>query len=280
MLFDSLTIVGVGLIGGSIGKAIRRRALCRNVIGVGRDPASLKAAIASEAIDSFTLDLAEGARNAEFIVVCTPVDKIALQVLQAAKVCKANAIITDAGSTKANIVRDVEGRLPEGVRFVGSHPLAGSEKRGPENASAELFERRITVITKTQRTDPRALEQVSAFWQAIGSDVRVLDPESHDRALALTSHLPHLVAASLAGIIPESVRPFAASGFRDTTRIASGDPALWAAIFRENALAMTAALQRYSEQVDRFRRAILDDDEATLIELLSTGKQVRDALGS
>lgn len=280
MLFDSLTIVGVGLIGGSIGKVVRQRALCRNVIGVGRDPTSLQAAIANGAIDSFTLDLAEGARNADFIVVCTPVDKIAFHVLQAAKVCKAGTIITDAGSTKANIVRDVEGRLPQGVRFVGSHPLAGSEKRGPENASAELFERRITVITRTQRTDPVAFEQVSAFWQAIGCDVRVLDPESHDRALALTSHLPHLVAASLTGIIPASVRPFAASGFRDTTRIASGDPALWAAIFRENALAMTAALQQYSEQVDRFRRAILDDDEATLIELLSTGKRVRDALGS
>ena len=280
MLFDTLTVVGVGLIGGSIGQAARQRGLCRNIIGVGRDPASLEKAKASGAIDSFTLDLSEAARRADFIVVCTPVDKIAYHVLQAANACKPGTIITDAGSTKANIVRDVEGRLPAGFRFVGSHPLAGSEKRGPEHATADLFEGRIAIVTKTLHTDPAALEQVSAFWQAIGSEVHVLDPDVHDRALALTSHLPHLAAASLAGIVPPQYRAFTATGFRDTTRIASGDPPLWAAIFRQNALAMADALQRFSDRLDEFRQAILDDDEATLIELLANGKRVRDALGS
>jgi prephenate dehydrogenase len=280
MLFDTLTIVGVGLIGGSIGQAARQRALCKTVIGVGRDPASLERAKSVGAIDSFTLDLREGVLHADFVVICTPVDKIAFHVLQAAKVCEPGTIITDAGSTKANIVHDVDGRLPVGVVFVGSHPLAGSEKRGPEHATADLFQGRITIVTPNARTDPAALKSVRVFWKALGSDVHLLDPAIHDRALALTSHLPHLAAASLAGIIPPQYRPFTASGFRDTTRIASSDPKLWAAIFRQNALAMADALQHYSDRLDEFRQAILADDEATLIELFSSGKQVRDALGS
>jgi prephenate dehydrogenase len=280
MLFDTLTIVGVGLIGGSIGQAARQRGLCQTIIGVGRDPLSLEKAKATGAIDSFTTDLAEGARPADFVVVCTPVDKIAFHVQQAAQVCKPGTIVTDAGSTKANIVNDVEGRMPKGVAFVGSHPLAGSEKRGPEHATADLFEGRITVVTQTPWTDAAAVKRVNEFWTALGSTVHMLDPETHDRALALTSHLPHLAAASLAGIVPPQYRQFTATGFRDTTRIASSDPKLWAAIFRQNALAMADALQRYADRLDQFRRAILDDDEATLIELFSSGKRVRDALGS
>lgn len=280
MLFDTVTIVGVGLIGGSVGMAARRRGVCGKVVGVGRHLDSLEKARALGAIDSLTLDLAEGVRSADLLVLCTPVDKIAIQALVAAQTCKTGALITDAGSTKANIVRDIEGKLPKGVEFVGSHPLAGSEKRGPEFANADLFDGRVTIVTPTARTNPEAVQSIQNFWQALGSDVYLLDPETHDRALALTSHLPHLAAASLAGIVPASYRPFAASGFRDTTRIASGDPALWAAIFRQNALAMIDALQRFGDRVGEFRQAILSDDEATLIELLSSGKQVRDALGS
>ena len=280
MHFETLTVVGVGLIGGSIGLAARQRGICRSIVGVGRDPASLDKAKALGEVDWFTLDLAEGVRAADFVVICTPVDKIAYHVLQAAKASKLGALITDAGSTKANIVNDVEGHLPAGIQFVGSHPLAGSEKRGPESASADLFEDRVAIVTKTARTDAAAIERVSAFWQALGSEVYLLDPETHDRALALTSHLPHLAASALAGIVPPQYRPFTATGFRDATRIASGDPGLWAAIFRQNALAMADALQRYADRLDEFRQAILDDDQATLIELLSNGKRVRDALGS
>lgn len=280
MLFDTLTIVGVGLIGGSIGQAARQRGLCKTIIGVGRDPASLEKAKKVGAIDSATLDLAEGARRSDFVVVCTPVDKIAFHVIEAGKVAEPGTIITDAGSTKANIVRDIEGRLPNGVEFVGSHPLAGSEKTGPENAAADLFQGRIAIVTPTTDSRSGAMHTVAAFWMALGCEVFELDPETHDRALALTSHLPHLAAAALAGIVPPQYRPFTATGFRDTTRIASGDPKLWAAIFRQNALGMADALQRFSDRLDEFRQAILQDDEATLIELLSNGKRVRDALGS
>jgi len=280
MLFDTITIVGVGLIGGSIGQAVRRRGVAKTVIGVGRDPASLNQARACGAIDRSTLDLAEGARYADLVIFCTPVDKIAGQVRTAASVCKPGTLLTDAGSTKAAIVRDLEEGLPSGIHFVGSHPLAGSEKRGPANASADLFEGRLTLVTPTPRTDPDAVRRVSDFWRALGSEVRTLDPESHDWALALTSHLPHLAASALAGLVPPIYRDFTASGFRDTTRIAAGDPVLWAAIFRQNALAMRDALERFTNRLDEFRNAMMDDDETTLIELLAQAKRVRDALGS
>lgn len=281
MHFDTLAIVGVGLIGGSIGQAARRRGVARTVIGVGRDTASLERAKAAGCVDSYTLHFAEAIPAADLVVFCTPVDQIAAQVKQAALTCKPGALLTDAGSTKAHIVRDVEAfPMPAGVRFVGSHPLAGSEKRGPENASPDLFEGRLTIVTKTKETDAGALARVSDFWKALGSEVTVLDPETHDRALALTSHLPHLLAAALAGVLPPQWRPFTATGFRDTTRVAAGDPALWAAIFRQNALAMCDALQRFIDRLDEFREAMMKDDGPTLVELLSHGKRGRDALGS
>jgi len=280
MLVNTLAIVGVGLIGGSIGLAVRARGLARQVIGIGRTEASLKTAREQGAIDSFSLDLAAGVRDADLVIFCTPVDQIARQVRVAALSCKPGTTITDAGSTKANIVRDLEGKLPRGIQFVGSHPLAGSEKKGPAAALPDLFDGKVTIVTRTARTDPAALEKIADFWRALGSDVRLLDPETHDCALALTSHLPHLAAAALAGLIPEAWRPFTASGFRDTTRTAAGDPALWSAIFRENALAMSDALQKLARQLDLYREAILHEDDHDLIDMLTQAKRVRDALGS
>ncbi len=280
MLFDTLAIVGVGLIGGSVGRAVRERHIVREVVGIGRNAESLSKAQATGAIDRFTLDLKEGLKSADMAIFCTAVDQIARQVRASASSCKAGIIITDVGSTKANIVRDLEGALPSGVSFVGSHPLAGSEKRGPEHASADLFEGRITIVTRTAQTDEKAVERVAQFWRSLGSEVCFLDPESHDQALALTSHLPHLAASVLAGLVPEQWLRYTATGFRDTTRIASGDATLWSAIFRENALAMCDALHQVSERLDEFRAAILNEDDSALIDLLSHAKRVRDALGS
>jgi prephenate dehydrogenase len=280
MQFDTLTIVGVGLIGGSIGLAARRRKVARQVIGVGRNAESLRKAQAAGAIDRFTLDLSDGVKDADLAIFCTPVDQIAQQAREAAQACRNGALFTDAGSTKANIVRDLEGRLAGGPHFVGSHPLAGSEKRGPDHASADLFVGRITIVTRTPQTDARAFDQISAFWRALGSDVRCLDPETHDRALAATSHLPHLVASAVAGLLPAAWQPFTATGFRDTTRIAAGDPALWTAIFRDNAPAMCQALQGLTDRLAEFHDAIRNDDAGALMTLLSQAKQVRDALGS
>src|SRR5262249_32974701 len=154
-------------------------------------------------------------------------------------------------------VRAVEGRLPKDIDFVGSHPLAGSEKRGPVFADAELFQGRVAVVTRTPATSPAALECVASFWQALGCRVCGLSPEEHDQALALTSHLPHLVAAAVAGILPPELRELTASGFRDTTRVASGDPDLWTSIFLQNRSALLARLETLHGRLGDFKSALL-----------------------
>jgi cyclohexadieny/prephenate dehydrogenase len=280
MLFDSLAIVGVGLIGGSVGLAAKAQGAARHVVGIGRNPESLERALALGAIDEFTTSLAAGVRSADLIVVCSPVDLIAKQVLDAAPYAKPGAIFTDAGSTKANIVRDLDRELPAHVRFVGAHPLAGSEKQGAEHARADLFAGRVCVLTPSARTDPAAVARVHLFWQTLDMVVKPLTPEEHDLALATTSHLPHFVAALLAGSLPEQWRAFTATGFRDTTRIAAGDPGLWTAIARENALALAHTLDQFAGRLNELRTAVLNHDGETLTRILADAKKVRDALGS
>jgi prephenate dehydrogenase len=280
MHVDTLTIVGVGLIGGSIGLAAKRRGLAQRVCGVGRQSASLERARALGAVDECHLDAASAAAASQLIVLCTPVDGIADQVLDLAPHCAPGTILTDAGSTKTAIVRALDGRLPPGIAFVGGHPLAGSEKRGPEFASPELFQNRWTVLTPTEQTDAGALESVQSFWQGLGARVRLMPPEEHDRALAMTSHLPHLVASALAGSLPEELQELTATGFRSTTRVAAGDPGLWSAIFLHNRPALLAALASLEDRLAQFREALEAADRSALDHLLAQGKKVRDALGS
>jgi prephenate dehydrogenase len=280
MKIHTLTIVGVGLIGGSIGLAARKRGLAERILGAGRRQATLDQARALGAIDQGFVDAPAAIHQANLAVFCTPVERIPEQILEAAPGCPPGTLLTDAGSTKAVIVRCLEGRLPPGVAFVGSHPLAGSEKRGPEFADANLFLGRLVVLTPTVHTNAEALERTAAFWQALGARVRVMDPEEHDRALALTSHLPHLVAAALASILPPHLLDLAATGFRDTTRVAAGDPSLWTGIFAQNRTAVLDALDHLGERLRRFREALESGDAAALDALLTQAKKVRDALGS
>jgi prephenate dehydrogenase len=280
MLFDSLAVVGVGLIGGSVGLAAKARSAARRVVGIGRNPDTLRRARDLGAIDEFTTDPAVGVRSAEVVIFCSPVDLIVKQAREAAAYAMPGALFTDAGSTKGTIVRALEGKLPDHVRFVGAHPLAGSEKQGVEYASADLFDGRVSVITPTTSTEPRAIERATLFWQALGCEVKRLTPEEHDLALATTSHLPHMLAALLAGQLPTKWRPFAATGFRDTTRVAAGDPKLWNAIVRENAAALSLALEHFDERLQELRKAILNQDDDAVTDILTAGKRGRDALGS
>lgn len=274
-----LGIVGVGLVGGSIGLAARRTGQFLRILGVGRDEESLSRARRFRCVDETSTRL-EFAASADIVVVCTPVDRIAEQVLELAPRCRPGALITDAGSTKAVIVKTIEAALPDHVDFVGAHPLAGSEKRGPEHGRADLFDNRVTVITRTKETGADALERASSFWSSLGSQVRVMSPEDHDWALGFTSHLPHLVAAALAGALPDVLRELTASGFRDTTRVAAGAPELWTAIFEQNASAILEALEKFENQLTAFRTALASRDTTTLTRLLADAKRVRDALGN
>jgi prephenate dehydrogenase len=276
MRLHTLTIVGVGLIGGAIGLAAKKRGLAERVIGVGRDPAKLELARRLGAIDEISIDLASAAADADCVVFCTPVNRIAEQVKLVAACCPPGAILTDAGSTKQAIVEAVANEL----RFVGAHPLAGSEKKGVEYAHADLLVGRWTVLTPTARTLPEAVAGVRSFWEGLGTRVRLMTPADHDRALALTSHLPHLLASALAGLLPDEWRDLTATGFRDTTRIAGGAAEVWTPIFQHNRAAVLAALEQLEQRLQQFRQALTKDDVAQIDQLLTQGKKVRDALGS
>src|ERR1700677_3907791 len=232
MTINTLTIVGVGLIGGSVGLAARKRGLARVVRGLDRDSDRLKQALSLGAVDEIAVDHASAAASSDLIIVCTPVNRIVDEIALLAIHAAPATLLTDVGSTKSVIVESIEaelGKLKKAPLFVGSHPLAGSEKQGAEFACADLFQDRWTIITPSKNTPPRAVRRVTDFWQRLGAKVRQMKPGEHDRALAMTSHLPHLLAAALAGVLPSKWRELTASGFRDTTRIAASDPQLWSA---------------------------------------------------
>jgi prephenate dehydrogenase len=247
------------------------------IVGVDANTSVAEHGLRQRLLDE-SMNLADAAALADLMIFCTPVDCIAAQIVAAASTCRPGCLLTDVGSTKATIVRTVEANLPPGIAYVGSHPLAGSEKHGPEHASAALFEQRQVLVTPTPHTEPSALERISAFWQALGGTVRIMDPEAHDRALALTSHLPHLIASALAGVLPPELVSLTASGFRDTTRLAASNPALWSAILHTNAPGVLEALDRFSARLDEFRAALANGDRPAMEALLREGKQVKDGM--
>jgi prephenate dehydrogenase len=282
--WDTVAIIGVGLIGGSIGLALRQRKLVQHVVGIGRRKSSLDKALACGCITSSTTSIADGVKHASLIVVCTPVESIAQQVAEAAAHCPKGSLITDAGSTKAELVAKAEaelaGRFPTHMPFVGSHPLAGSEKNSAEAASAHLFEGRVVVVTPTDISDDDAIETIEAFWESLGARVMRMSPQDHDAAIAHTSHLPHLVASALAAATPKEILSLTAGGWYDATRIAAGDVELWRQIFLANRSATLKALTDFETVLSRFRAALEAADGTLLAELLKEGKRRRDAVGS
>jgi prephenate dehydrogenase len=276
--FPTIAVVGVGLIGGSIARAARQCGIADRVIGIGRSRERLSDAMRAGVIDSAAADANEAqaaAAEADLVVVCTPVDRIAEDVLALAPALRPGSLITDAGSTKAAICRTIKSGATGSVPFVGSHPLAGSEKGGWEHAESALFEGRVCVVAPVEQTPADALERVSAFWRALGMRVRAMTPEDHDQALALTSHLPHLAAAALASLLSEGDADLAAGGFRDTTRIAAGDPDLWTAIFLQNAEPVLDQASLLIEQLREFQRAIRLGDAGRIRQLLEEGREGR-----
>ncbi|HUT32071.1 MAG TPA: prephenate dehydrogenase [Planctomycetota bacterium] len=274
--FRSVAIVGVGLIGGSLGLALRQRQLARRVVGVGRRQASLDRAVAMGAIDEGTLDIRAGVAEAELVVLATPVGVMVELARAAADAVPRGALMTDVGSTKAQLVGALEQVTGGRLRYVGSHPMAGSEKRGVDEAAPGLFAGAVCFVTPTPRTDPLALAAVGELWQAVGARVRRLDPAEHDRLLALASHLPHLVAAALVNTLSPEALACAGPGFRDTTRVASGDPRLWADVCLQNRERLLDALARFDHQARTLRRILSDGSEAELLAWLESAKAVRD----
>lgn len=278
--WPTVAIVGVGLIGGSIGKAILARRLARRVVGIGRSAGSLAAARKAGCVTETSLDMAAVA-DADLVVVATGVRAIPRLLDAVDAAARPGTLVTDAGSTKASIVAGWERhRRRRRCRFVGSHPIAGSHRQGPAAAAADLFAGRVAVVTPAAATPSGDAEEVGGLWSALGATVFMMPPRDHDRMLAATSHAPHLVAAAVAAATRPDALAFTAGGWRDATRIAAGDPELWADILLDNAGPLAVAVNRFAGVMERMLAAIEAGDRRRLVALLSRAKERRDALGS
>ena len=251
-LFKRLTIIGVGLLGGSIGLALKERGWRGHIRGVGRQKSSLEKALAKGAIDEASLDIKTGVQDADLVVLSTPANLIIPILDEIRFLCETKTVVTDVASTKARICEHVWKSWPAPHRFVGSHPIAGSEKYGPENATSNLYEGSVVIIEKARNShSPEAYQMVRQFWAMLGASVYEMEPAEHDAVLARTSHVPHVAASCLALLadMGRDVRPMLGGGFRDTTRIAAGNPAIWRDICVTNSEAIAAALREYANSL-------------------------------
>jgi len=271
-----VAIVGVGLIGGSLGLALRERGIAREVAGVFRRRSSLEKAVKKGAVDWGTLSLKKGVNGAEVVVLAVPTRLIVHKGLEAAEVMEKKAVLTDAGSVKAAVVRELDRKLPEGTTFVGGHPVAGSEKKGVEAASGELFVGSLCALTPGRTSTPEGIEMVKRMWRSVGCRVAELPPERHDALLGEVSHLPHLAAAAVARAVSEEALGYGAGGFGDTTRIAGGDPDLWADIMLSNRGEIGKTAGRLVEELSKLRRAIADGSREEIVELLREARRKRE----
>ena len=282
MRFRKITIIGVGLLGGSLGLAVKRRKLAREVAGFVRRAASLKDCERAGAVDFATTDLLAAVSNADLVILCTPLAQMRSRVRQMLPALKRGAIVTDVGSVKASVVRELESLVAgTGAHFVGSHPIAGSEKTGVNAACANLFANAVCVVTPTKKSNMSAVRKMEQFWKAVGSRVLRLTPELHDALAGRSSHLPHVVAATLAAHVlnpnhPKYQTTLCASGFRDATRIASGSPEMWRDIALANRKNIGKSLDAFIADLEKFRRVLAKADVNNITRFFKTAKKRRD----
>jgi cyclohexadieny/prephenate dehydrogenase len=282
--FEQVALIGVGLIGSSIAHAARRGGLAGRIVGSARTASTVEKALELGVIDEGFSGAAEAARGSDLVILCTPVGVCGAvaKELDEAGAFRPGAILTDVGSVKAAIVRDVAPHVPTGVHFIPGHPIAGTEQSGPESGFAELFDNRWCILTPSHDCDPEALAKLTAFWQALGSEVEIMTAEHHDRVLAITSHVPHLIAFNIVNtaehlerVTDREVIKFSAGGFRDFTRIAASDPTMWRDVFLNNKEAVLEMLQRFTEDLTALQRAIRYDEGETLHRLFTEARALR-----
>jgi prephenate dehydrogenase len=278
MYFHRLSIIGVGLLGGSIGLAVKSILSDCQITGYGHRKDTLERAQAVGAIDRQTQDLSEAVRDADLVILCTPVGLLAEMLKGISSSLRPGTVVTDVGSTKVSVVQESSKLLANGVHFVGSHPMAGSEKRGVEFARADLLRQALCILTPTPATSLPALEQVEAFWQSLGMRMCRMSPEDHDRALAEVSHLPHALAAALVTMQTSQAMELAGKGFLDTTRIAGGDGGLWRDIFHDNAPNLRKAIGNLRMLLDEFESMLQPDRAEELKRWLDSAAAKRHAL--
>jgi cyclohexadieny/prephenate dehydrogenase len=292
--FERVAIIGIGLIGSSLARAARANGLAGHVACHDADADTRERAEALGIVDSMHDDIAGAVTGADLVIVATPVGACGAVAKAMEAHLAPGAIVTDVCSVKGSVITAMSPHIPEGVHLVPGHPVAGTEHSGPEAGFAELFQDRFSILTPPRDADLQAVEQLRAFWQAIGSDVEVMDAEHHDRVLAITSHLPHLIAYTIVAtaadleseleakkaedddiVTTREVIKYSAGGFRDFTRIAASDPVMWRDIFLLNKDAVLEMLGRFSEDLTALQRAIRYDDGETLFEMFTRTRDIR-----
>ena len=281
--FDTVALIGIGLIGSSLARVLRAKGLARRITACARSEATRAKVLELGLAESVHADPGEAAADADLVVLCTPIGTYAAIAESLALRLKPGAIVSDVGSVKQAAIRDVGPLIPAGVHFVPGHPIAGTERSGPEAGFAELFENRWCVLTPPPGTDETAVQRVADLWRACGSDVEIMEAGHHDKVLAMTSHLPHIIAYTIVGTATDletstqaEVVKFSAGGFRDFTRIAGSNPIMWRDIFLNNREAVLEILQRFSEDLTALQRAIRWGEGETLESLFRRTREIRD----
>ncbi len=279
--FDRVAVIGVGLIGASLALALKKYGIAEEVSGTGRNEESLKKALRYGVIDSYSLDRSEVVKGADLVVLATPVGCFKDVIEEARPSFKRGAIVTDVGSVKGGLAREIEALMPDGVVFVGGHPIAGSDRSGIDAASADLFAGAKCIVTPTERTPEDAVRKVSALWSALGAEVCLLSPEEHDMVFALVSHLPHLIAYALVNTVgdvnPEYVH-YAGKGFKDTTRVALSSPELWRDICFKNKENLLDLVQRFQQSLAEMVDALKEGETGELEMLFEKARSLRSRL--
>jgi len=283
--FDRICLIGLGLIGSSIGAAIHKFGLGAHVAGYARSEQTRQIAGKIGFVDSVHESAAEAAKDADLVIICAPVGAMSDIAREIAPVLKPGCIVSDVGSVKQAVIAAIGPHIPKGVHFIAGHPIAGSEQSGPESGYAELFRERWCILTPLENSDQTAIDKLQAFWQSLGSSVEIMTPKHHDSVLAITSHLPHLIAYSivstasdLENVTRSEVVKFSAGGFRDFTRIAASDPTMWRDIFLTNKEAVLEMLGRFSEDLSALQRSIRWEDGDALFELFTRSKETRQGI--
>jgi cyclohexadieny/prephenate dehydrogenase len=281
-LFDTLAIIGPGLIGSSIMRAARAQGLVRTIVATSRSPETRKRVVELGIADKVVETNEEAVAGADLVIVCAPVGVCGAIAKAIGPHLKPGAIVSDVGSVKGSIVRDMGPHLPKTVHFVPAHPVAGTEHSGPDAGFAELFEGRWCILTPPEGTDSKAVEKLASFWRKLGANVETMTPDHHDLVLAVTSHLPHLIAYTIVGTADElqtvtrsEVLKFSAGGFRDFTRIAASDPTMWRDIFLANKEGVLEMLGRFNEDVAALTKAIRRGDGDALFDHFTRTRAIR-----
>jgi len=281
-LFDRVALIGIGLIGSSLARVLRRNSPDTTIVACAHRAETLATVRRLAIADETTDDPAQAAEGADLVIVATPLSAYAAIGERIAPVLKEGAILTDVGSVKQAVIRDLQPYVPEGVHFVPGHPVAGTEHSGPEAGFAELFRERWCILTPLPETAPEAVAAVARMWETCGMRVVTMSADHHDKVLAMTSHLPHLIAYTIVGTatnLEESLKSeviaFSASGFRDFTRIAASDPVMWRDIFLNNREAVLEIVQRFTEDLTALQRAIRWGESDTLQELFTRTRAIR-----